>query len=188
MFYTSPRFVTRVHVLNSDQRSLRRARATYAVLVGGAVLWCSAIIAAPLLHDGPFDSVSVFLYRFFQPICNQLDSHSFHINGAKTAVCIRCSSIYFSFLAGLLFYPLVRSLTNRSTPGRGWLFAAVAPMVIDVGLSICRIHESTSLSRMLTGSFFGIIAVFIIVPTLVDAMTGLSMKTRVRPSLTNTKD
>lgn len=177
-----------MRVDNDLRRSLLRARVAYAVLAGGAALWCSAIIAAPLLHNGPWESVSAFLYRFFQPICNQLDSHSFHLHGEKTAVCIRCTSIYFSFLAGLLVYPFVRSLTSRSAPGRVWLIAGITPMVIDVALSISGIHESTSLSRILSGSLFGIIAVFVIVPTLVDALTDLQRKTRLRPSLTNTKD
>ena len=184
----APSFFTRMRVDNDLRRSLLRARAAYAVLVGAATLWCSAIVAAPLLHNGPWESLSAFLYRFFQPICNQLDSHSFHLHGEKTAVCIRCTSIYFSFLAGLLVYPFVRSLAHRSAPGRGWLFIGIAPMVVDVALSLLGVHESTALSRILSGSFFGVIAVFIVVPTLVDAIADLQRKTRVRPSLTNTKD
>ncbi len=177
-----------MRVDNDLRRSLLRARVTYAVLAGGTALWCSAIIAAPLLHNSPWESVSAFLYRFFQPICNQLDSHSFHLHGEKTAVCIRCTSIYFSFLAGLLVYPFVRSLTSRSSPGRAWLIVGVAPMVIDVALSLFGVHESTSVSRILSGSFFGVIAVFILLPTLVDAITDLQRKPRIRPSLTNSKD
>ena len=165
-----------------------RARATYAVLLGGTLLWCSAILAAPMLHNGPWETVSAFLYRFFQPICNQLDSHSFHIDGGKTAVCMRCSSIYFSFLAGLLIYPIVRSVAYRVGLSRDWLIVAVAPMILDVSLSLLRIHESTSLSRIVTGSCFGVIAVFIIVPTIVDAVSELLTRARVESSITIKKD
>ncbi len=169
-------------------RQRTQARGVYSVLLAGTLLWCGAIIAAPLLHNGPWDGLSSFLYQFFHPICNQLDSHSFHIAGEKTAVCIRCTSIYFSFLACLIAYPLFRSLTNRVGAGRRWLAVAVAPMVVDVALSLLNIHQSTSLTRFLTGSFFGIIAVFIVVPTIVDATSELMTRPRTQPSPTNTKD
>ena len=164
------------------------SRGVYAVLLGGTLLWCGAIFAAPLLSGGPWSGVSSFLYQFFHPICNQLDSHSFHIAGEKTAVCIRCTSIYVSFLAGLLVYPALSAPTRRIEAGRHSLLVAAAPMVVDVALSVLKIHESTSLSRLLTGSFFGIIAVFIVVPILMDAMSELKNRPRVLPSPTIIKD
>lgn len=169
-------------------RQRTQARGVYSVLLAGTLVWCGAIIAAPLLYNGPWTGVSSFLYQFFHPICNQLDSHSFHIAGEKTAVCTRCTSIYFSFLAGLLVYPVFRSLTSRVGAGRGWFVVAVTPMVVDVVLSLLNVHQSSALTRVLTGSFFGIIAVFIVVPTIIDAMAELMTRPRIQPSPTIKKD
>jgi uncharacterized membrane protein len=166
----------------------RRARVVYFALLIGSALWCSAIVAAPLLAHGPWAGVSDVLYAFFHPICNQLDSHSFHLYGEKTGVCMRCSSIYFSFLLALLVYPVFQPLGSRSGLSRTWLFVAVAPMTVDALLSLLRIHESSSASRILTGSFFGVIAVFIVVPIIVDAVSDLRARRRVQPCPTTTKD
>ncbi|MGA9118911.1 MAG: DUF2085 domain-containing protein [Bacteroidota bacterium] len=177
-------------MLQVDDRVLHihRARIVYIALLSGTLLWCSAIVAAPLLVNSPWSHTADFLYRFFHPICNQLDSHSFHIDGEKTAVCMRCSSIYFSFLLGLLMYPLLRPIGQRIGLSRAWLFVAVAPMTLDAMLSLFGIHESTSLSRILTGSLFGVIAVFIVVPIIVDAISELRTRPRVQPFPTTTKD
>ncbi len=165
-----------------------RSRWIYALLLAGTLVWCSGIVAAPLMEDGPWNSVSSFLYTFFHPICNQLDSHSLHIAGHKMAVCARCTSIYFAFLLGLLAYPMVRSISARSGAGRGWVALAVAPMLIDVALSVLRIHTSTAFTRVLTGGFFGLIAVFVVVPTVVDGLLELMTRSRVQPSPTIKKD
>jgi uncharacterized membrane protein len=72
-------------------------RSLHTVLVIGATLWCLAIIGAPLLHWTP-------LYLFFSTICHQLPDRSWHIHGEPLALCIRCTSISFGFLAGLLAF------------------------------------------------------------------------------------
>ncbi|HTY01743.1 MAG TPA: DUF2085 domain-containing protein [Bacteroidota bacterium] len=177
-------------MFDSDDRRVHRmlSQRVYVALLAGVLLWCLAIVAAPLLHGGRWTGVSAFLYAFFHPICNQIDSHSFHIAGEKTGVCMRCTSIYFSFFAGLLVYPLFRSITSRVGAGRSWLLAAVVPMVVDVALSLLNVHESSSVTRVFTGAFFGIIAVFVLLPIIIDASSELMTRTRVQPSPTNTKD
>jgi len=66
-----------------------------AALFVGTILWCLAIVAAPLFHLTP-------IYLFFSAICHQLPARSWHIHGEPLAVCIRCTAIYYGFLAGLL--------------------------------------------------------------------------------------
>jgi hypothetical protein len=63
------------------------------VLITG--FWCIAIVVAPLLNSLP-------LYAFFSFICHQLSDRSWHINGEPLGVCIRCTSISFGFLFGLI--------------------------------------------------------------------------------------
>ena len=66
-----------------------------AALLLGTTVWCLAIVAAPLFHLTP-------IYLFFSTICHQLPARSWHIHGEQLAVCIRCTAIYYGFLAGLL--------------------------------------------------------------------------------------
>jgi uncharacterized membrane protein len=61
----------------------------------GAAVWCAAIVAAPLFH-------LTFIYDFFSLICHQQPARSWQLFGEPLAVCIRCSSIYFGFLAAVI--------------------------------------------------------------------------------------
>ncbi len=145
-------------------------RYTYVVLLFGALAWCAGIVAAPLLAGS---SAGNTLYQSFHQICHQLPERSFHFAGEKLGVCARCSSIYFAFLVGLAVYPFFKSLDDVRTPGRVFLFAAMAPMLIDVGLSVLNIHESSLVTRAITGSVFGFVIPFIILPTGIEAVQQL---------------
>jgi len=46
----------------------------------------------------------------------------------------------------------------------------VSPMLVDVLLNVLGVHDSTILTRVLTGLFFGIGASIIIVPLLIEGM------------------
>lgn len=81
-----------------------------AALLFGTTAWCLAIVAAPLFHLTP-------IYQIFSAVCHQLPTRSWHIHGEPLAVCIRCTSIYYGFLAGLL---------TLSKPGARWFRIAVA--------------------------------------------------------------
>jgi hypothetical protein len=74
---------------SSDVRSR-----TDRVLLAAAAAWCLAIVAAPALH-------LTFIYNFFAVICHQQPARSWQVAGEPLAVCIRCTSIYFGFLAAL---------------------------------------------------------------------------------------
>jgi uncharacterized membrane protein len=154
---------------------VRVARIVYGILASGAMLWCAAILAAPLLSrlGGGYEAASGVLYAFFHPICHQLESHSMHIAGARLGVCARCSSVYFTFLLGLLAYPLFRPLRESWLPHRAVLIGAAMPMLLDVCLSLAGLHESTQLSRVLTGSAFGLTAPFFLVPAAIEGCAQL---------------
>ena len=151
------------------------ARTVYGVLLAGSLLWCAAIVAAPLLEHrgGSSRDAAGVLYAFFHPICHQLDSHSLHLAGVKLGVCARCFSIYLSFLLGLLLYPGTHGLRNTRVPHRLLLAAAALPMVLDVGLSLLGYWTSTQLSRTLTGSAFGLAAAYFIVPAAIEGAAQL---------------
>lgn len=109
-----------------------------AAMILGAVLWCALIVAAPMFQLGP-------VYAFFSLVCHQLPERSWHIHGEQLAVCIRCTSIYFGFLAGLIV-PSVR-------PNVQWLLTAAA-LTLAQWLLAATVLDSVAL-RAATGVLLG---------------------------------
>ena len=146
------------------------SRATYLVVLIGALAWCAAIILAPALAatTGRLQPIGEFLYRFFHPICHQLDNRSLHLFGGALGVCSRCSAIYFSFLGGTLAYPLVRDLRSTALPHRIILAAGLIPLVVDglVGGGI--LYHTTLGIRLVTGAVAGATLPFYILPAAIE--------------------
>ena len=146
---------------------------TITVLVA---FWCAGILAAPLLsHAGLHDGAEI-LYGMFSRVCHQNDIHSFHLAGEKCGVCIRCSAIYFGFLAGLVLLPLSGALRRMRIPNPLVLVAVMIPMLVDVAFNISGLHISTTLTRLATGILFGGIMPWCIVPLLIDAYSQIFRK------------
>jgi uncharacterized membrane protein len=154
----------------------------YTILVLLTAVWCTGILLAPALQaDHPL--VSSILYSAYSPICHQIDSHCFHLFGAKWGVCIRCSAIYFSFFLSLLFYPLFRRLSSPTFPGRWWIALVLAPMILDVLLNLTGLHPSTPLTRLVTGMLFGSVLPFYILPPLLEGVAQLRSQFSARGGL-----
>ena len=145
-------------------------RRIYRILLVLVFGWCFLIIAAPLLKTSGFSpEIPNVLYRFFSRVCHQFDDRSLHLSGEKLAVCIRCSSIYFSFLITILFYPFLHRWHEWKTPPRVLLLIAVTPMFIDVVLNFSGLHFSTLWTRLATGAWFGGVLPLFILPPLLEA-------------------
>jgi uncharacterized membrane protein len=112
-----------------------------------------------------------FLYAFFSKVCHQFEERSFHIDGYKLAVCIRCAAIYFGFLLSLILLSFTKNKRAVQAPPRIWFFIALAPVVIDVFLSGVGLLASTSMSRLITGGLLGLVLPPYIVPPLLEAVT-----------------
>jgi uncharacterized membrane protein len=123
------------------------------ILIMFVALWCFGIIAAPLFSSS---AISIFLYRFYSIVCHQFYSRSFLIHNDPFAVCIRCTSIYFGFLSALLIIRISSQIRSRNFDTFVLLTITSLPMFIDGTASLLNIHESTMLSRMITGSIFGV--------------------------------
>jgi uncharacterized membrane protein len=156
--------------------AMKIPRATYQAILAGALIWCAAIILAPLLvtSPSPWAGIGELLYRFFHPICHQRGDRSFVLFGGQLAVCSRCASIYFSFLAGTLCYPVLRNIGEPRMPPRAVLALAIAPMVMDVAAGFFGVYPVTALSRVTTGSIFGVILPFFIIPGSIEAVCELA--------------
>jgi len=145
------------------------------MILAGALLWCGAIVLAPALTAwGATPSwVSSLLYRFFDPICHQIDGRSYHLFGSPLAVCSRCSSIYIAFLAGTILYPLIYDINRPRMPSRTLLLVALAPMVFDAGTGFLGLYEASFLTRTLTGALFGLVLPLFILPAAIEGASQL---------------
>jgi len=152
---------------------MRLSKLVYFVVLVGSLLWCTGIIATPFLaSSGGFGhDFGRALSRFYSTICHQIDGRSFHFHGEPLAVCARCSSIYFGFLAGTLLFPFLRRVVQRRIPPRVLLLVAVLPILIDAGLNLFGLHGSSLETRAITGGFFGLLVPFLIVPSATVALT-----------------
>jgi uncharacterized membrane protein len=140
----------------------------WLVLLVIALLFLVAIFGAPLAMANGHPAIGLTAYQSLSPLCHQLPERSFFIAGHKLAVCSRCTGIYVGFAAAALFYPLVGSLRRTETPNRIWLILAAIPLAIDFALGYFEIWENTHWSRFATGALLGSVAVFFVVPGLVD--------------------
>ena len=141
------------------------------------VMLVSLIVVAPLAAAGGHNGLAFAIYRAFGTLCHQIPERSYFIDGHKLAVCARCTGIYAGFTFTLLLYPLVRSLRNTSTPPRSLLIFAALPLAIDFSLTFFGIWENTHTSRLLTGLLLGSVAVFYIMPGIVElSLRGLTQR------------
>ena len=127
---------------------------------------------------GGHNEVAEGIYRGFGIFCHQRPDRSYFIDGHKLAVCSRCTGLYAGFAFTLLIYPLLRSLRSAAFPPRSVLFLAALPLLIDFSLTFFGIWENTHTSRLLTGALLGSVAVFYVMPGIVDlSLRGLRLST-----------
>ena len=142
----------------------------------------SLILVGPLAAATGHNGVAFAIYHAFAPLCHQLPERSYFIDGHKFAVCSRCTGIYAGFAFTLLVYPLVRSLRSVATPPRSLLILATLPLAIDFSLTFFGIWENTHTSRLLTGALLGSVAVFYVMPGIVDISLRAVTKHTQRPA------
>jgi len=134
----------------------------------GCLAVMSLILGAPLALKAGHPLWAFTIYRSFSYVCHQIPERSFFIGGHPFAVCSRCTGLYAGFAAATFAYPLLRSLRNTEAPPRKWLFLAAAPLAIDFAVGYLGIWENTRTSRFATGALLGAVAVFYVIPGLMD--------------------
>ncbi|HEY0547534.1 MAG TPA: DUF2085 domain-containing protein [Pyrinomonadaceae bacterium] len=156
---------------HGSQDAVRRSQ---VLMWGGAafvmLVWMGMIVGAPWAEAHGYHALAAILYKAFDPLCHQISERSFHLEGHAFAVCARCTGIYAGFAAGIIFYPLARSLKRTDTPSRWWLFVAAVPISIDWSLGFFGIWANTHLSRFLTGALLGVVCTLFVVPGLMDVL------------------
>ena len=147
----------------------------WAITATIALALVALIIGAPLAQANGHQQFASAIYKTFSFVCHQIPERSFHFAGYKFAVCSRCTGLYSGFALAALTYPLVRSLRQTGTPSIVWLFLATLPLVIDFSLGYFSIWQNNHASRFATGALLGSVAVFYILPGLIE----LSSKIRL---------
>ena len=138
----------------------------YTSILVFCMLWCAAIIIAPLWHNetGFRGDASEYIYTFFSKSCHQIEGRSLNIAGEKLGVCSRCTSIYFSFLLGVIIYPFIRKLNNIDLPSLVFLAIGAVLVALDAGLDLFDIFKNTYITREISGAVLGVVLPFYIIP------------------------
>lgn len=152
-------------------------RKIYFVFLSAVALWCGLIILAPLLAWRGHSFSSGINYLIFSPVCHQMASRSFFVFGHQMAVCSRCTGIYFGFFAStLLFFVLIKM---KKVPDLSYrvLFLAVIALAIDFAAGFT-VVGNTKVSRFFTGFIVGAIALFFVLPGVLELGNSLRKKNR----------
>ena len=144
------------------------------IAAAAVLLWVGLIITTPLFLANGLSSISSPLYSFFGYICHQIPERSLHLAAHQMAVCTRCFGVYAGLAAGLLVYPLWRTLDEVEAIPRVWLFLSLVPVGIDWTLTIFGIWENTHFSRFVTGGILGAVCATYMVPALVEITRNIS--------------
>ena len=156
----------------SDTRSLPKPSSkefvVWAAVSLTAVALAALIIAAPVAEAHGYHSFASTVYKAFSFLCHQIPERSFHLAGHQFAVCSRCTGLYSGFAVAALVYPLTRSLEHTDTPRRLWLILSAIPLAIDFALGYFSIWPNTHMSRFSTGALLGAVAVFYVMPGLIE--------------------
>jgi len=150
---------------------LRRAQVlAWGALAALMLVWMALIVGAPFAEAHGYVAFAQVIYKAFDPLCHQLSERSFHLEGHPFAVCARCTGLYAGLTAGIIFYPLARSLRRTDAPSLVWLVLAAIPISVDWSLGFFGIWANTHLSRFLTGALLGVTGALFIVPGLMDML------------------
>ena len=140
----------------------------WALTAGFGLTIIGAIVGAPLAQANGHPAFAATIYKAFSFVCHQIPERSFHLAGHQFAVCSRCTGLYSGFAVAALVYPLARSLKRTDAPRRRWLFLAAVPLLIDFSLTYFGIWSNTHFTRFSTGALLGAVAVFYVMPGLVE--------------------
>lgn len=176
---------------------LALANLGFGVLVGLPIL-------APVLYHLGFDEPAALIHAIYRPLCHQLPERSFFLFGPsltysydelaallgqgtvpqrwvgsadigfKVAICERDVAVYGSMvLAGVAFHWMrgIRPLSVRR------FLLLIVPMAVDGGGQFIGLWSSTWLTRVITGTLFGVACIAFTYPYLEQGMREVRAET-----------
>jgi len=167
----------------SETPALVGSKVAFLVLIVIAAIGLSVvgfIVAAPYAASHGHTAFASAIYTTFSYVCHQIPERSFHLENHKFAVCSRCTGLYVGFALTALGYPFVRSLKETRTPGITWLLLSAVPLVVDFSLTYFGIWQNTHLTRFVTGALLSSVAVFYIVPGLIELSSTFTSRFRAK--------
>lgn len=110
---------------------------------------------APVMHAAGNDGAALLSRLFYAPVCHQDTARSFFLFGWPLSVCHRCSSIYVSFTAVVLLFPLLRRARVFRSLALSGLAIFIVPMILDYALDVLGVWHNSPLSRGISGMIAG---------------------------------
>ena len=140
-----------------------------AILNGVLIVFIGLALLDPLGYAFGLTGPSAAVFNAYRLFCAQTPSHSFFIFGYQTCLCSRCLAIYSSLLIGGLLFTMFRQ--RRTIPTINWKFWALGmvPMALDGGTQLFGWHESNLFLRLLTGTIFGVMTAWYLLPQIEEA-------------------
>lgn len=129
--------------------------------------------------------------NFYAPVCHQNPSRSFALLGTPCAVCIRCASVYFSFLCGVVLWNFVQRNAELvqycsaifSFPR---VFIFLVPLLADVGARVLGFYDdgfSLYTTRIISGALFGCTFAFALLPIFFSACDELMTQKKLQENV-----
>jgi uncharacterized membrane protein len=138
------------------------------VLAGAAVVWLTAILAAPVAigSDRPVLSAGAAgLYLAGARICHQRPDRCFRIHGRPMPVCARCSGLY----AGAAFaapFALLWAARLSGRRARVLVAGAALPTLIAWSLEMAGLAHPSNTARLVAALPLGFAAAWLVLSTL----------------------
>jgi uncharacterized membrane protein len=158
----------------------RSVRTVYLLTAAGTAVWLAAVFAAPWLAGRGAFGAARFLYSVFSPVCHQIPSRCFVLQGYPLAVCGRCLGIYAGFAAGLALYPFVRGFSRPALPKALTLLLMTGPIALDATAGIAGVWSSPIAVRFATGFVWGILLPFYFIAGVSDFLATRKVRAAAR--------
>jgi uncharacterized membrane protein len=161
-------------VVSLDRRILRVARHWLPIANAIVAGWFVAVLLAPLLRAAGSPALARPIYALFSVLCHQDPNRSFAVGGHPLACCHRCAAIYGASAAAGLGYATLRGKLRPARPYE--LAALLVPVVVDVLGGMAGLWESTTVSRLATGTLAGLALVWLLYPYLDAGFTRIQLR------------
>ena len=156
---------------------IEKVKVTYLFTLLGIVFWIAAIFLAPYLKNlaSPINKI---IYYSFSKICHQAESRCFFIFGNQMAVCSRCLGIYIGFLAGTLYYPVIRGFRILSLPKHKTFLLTTVPIGIDFIGNFFFLWSTAGWLRFFFGFIWGTVLPFYFITGIADFILNLNFHSK----------
>ena len=141
----------------------------YVFILIGIISGLLLIFFAPHLQNIS-SPISIHIYNIFSSICHQIDSRCFHIYGYPLAVCTRCLGIYFGFLSGTVYYPLLRGFKRVFLPDTKFFLLVSLPIALDMIGNTFLVWKTPGWVRFILGLIWGTILPFYLITGLTELL------------------